>query len=205
MRIEKIEPVTPRPTFGPRQANSEADTHLTISGEDRDALYNVIIRHFSDFDDLRKAYEDAKQPDLETCQRTGRKLCDGLRLIEDAGLGWGSGIGRGAAELKLPSEEELTLLFERLRTHILAEVESNQREHGEDKSRDGVGKALRACDKALRQLRTRESARGERGRSASGRSSPISGPGQAASDQPRSDRGGGRVQRACDTSRKSGR
>lgn len=155
MRIEKIEPVTPRPIFGSRQANGEADTHLTISGEDRDALYSVIIRHFSDFDDLRRAIENGKQPDLESCHRTGRKICDGLRLIEDVGLGWGSEIGSGAVELRL-LPWELIPLFERLRSNIPAEVEANRSGDREGKNR--VSAARQACDEVLRRLHILESA-----------------------------------------------
>lgn len=155
MRIEKIEPVTPRPILGSRQANGEADTHLTISGEDRDALYGIIISHLTGFDDLRKAYEDRNHLDLETCHRTGRKICDGLRLIEDAGLGWGSELGRDAVELRL-SPEELTPLFERLRTDILTEVEVRQPEHETGENR--MSTAQRACDEVLRRLHILESA-----------------------------------------------
>ncbi|MEX2105560.1 MAG: hypothetical protein WD810_01545 [Solirubrobacterales bacterium] len=60
---------------------------LTITPEQRDALYDQILIHLSGIGDVWLA---AEAQNFETANRLGREYCDELHLILDD-LGWGDG------------------------------------------------------------------------------------------------------------------
>jgi hypothetical protein len=151
MRIERIDPVLPRPGGWATKTPPAARRGFTLSREHRDALYDYVLGFLFRFDDLRDACE-RENPDPATCDRVGRGIRDGLRLIQDAGLGWGGSVDGGQVELKLPPDE-LIPLFERLRADIVVSAESVRAgDDGGGREWELIERARRACDQALRGL-----------------------------------------------------
>lgn len=68
---------------------------VTITGAQRDALYDQILDRLSGIDDIWTA---ASKADFETADRLGREYSDELRLVLDD-LGWGEGAGAETIEL----------------------------------------------------------------------------------------------------------
>jgi hypothetical protein len=85
---------------------------LTITREQRDAIYEVVIDHLSGIDDVWIA---VNQRDFATAKRLGRLFAEDLRLFED--LGWNDHIDREAVELRLPPSE-LTRTIARLHKDV---------------------------------------------------------------------------------------
>jgi len=65
---------------------------LTITREQRDAIYEVVIDHPSGIDDVWMAVD---QRDFATAKRLGRLFAEDLRLLED--LGWNDHIDSRSA------------------------------------------------------------------------------------------------------------
>jgi hypothetical protein len=62
---------------------------LTLSPEQRDALYDQILDRLSGIGDIELAIE---KKDFQTAERVGRKYSDELRLLlDDLGIGEGTG------------------------------------------------------------------------------------------------------------------
>jgi hypothetical protein len=71
---------------------------LTITAAQRDALYDQILDRLSGIGDIELAIESEN---YEAAERLGREYCDELRLLEDLGIGEGSG---ESVELTAPSD-----------------------------------------------------------------------------------------------------
>jgi hypothetical protein len=92
--------------LGPRTGRSESMS--TITREQRDAIYEVVMNRLSGIEDVWMALE---QPDFATAKRLGRLFAEDLRLLED--LGWSDRIDGETVELTLPLVE-LTRMITRL-------------------------------------------------------------------------------------------
>jgi len=71
---------------------------ITITAEERDALYDQILVGLTGIGDVWTAIEARN---FEAAERLGRAYCDDLRLLLDD-LGWGGGCG-GPVELRTPA------------------------------------------------------------------------------------------------------
>lgn len=85
---------------------------LTITREQRDAIYEVVIDHLSGIEDVWIA---VNQRDFATAKRLGRLFAEDLRLLDD--LGWNEHIDHEAVELHLPASE-LTRTIARLHEDV---------------------------------------------------------------------------------------
>ena len=81
---------------------------LTITREQRGAIYEVVMNHLSGIEGVWMAVE---QRDFATAKRLGRLFAEDLRLLED--LGWSDRIDGEAVELTSPPVE-LTRAIARL-------------------------------------------------------------------------------------------
>lgn len=90
MRISKIDPVLPARPRGP----------ITISVDERDALFNRIILRLNGIDAVQIAAEDE---DWKRAAALGQEFSDLLALI-CIDLGWGPGVG---AEVTLRTPPEI--------------------------------------------------------------------------------------------------
>jgi len=79
----------------------------TISGEQRAAIYDLVVDHLSCSGDLRLAF---RQEDFATARRLAHELAQDFRLLDD--LGWGPD-ARLEVALTMPPEE-LADTFQRL-------------------------------------------------------------------------------------------
>jgi dihydrodipicolinate synthase/N-acetylneuraminate lyase len=89
---------------------------LTITREQRDAIYEAVMNHLSGIADVWMAVE---QRDFANAKRLGALFAEDLRLLED--LGWSDRIDHEAVELTLPSDE-LTRTLTRLHADAAAAV-----------------------------------------------------------------------------------
>jgi hypothetical protein len=130
---------------------------IVISRAHRDALYQETVIDLSGFDDLRQEL-DRDEPDLEACEKIGRRIVDALRLIQDGGLGWGYR-GEDVPDKRL-ADVELTLPTEELRRVILGKrstlAQASQMRQRERESQEWeweqLDKAREACTSILDQL-----------------------------------------------------
>jgi hypothetical protein len=99
---------------------------VTISGEQRDALYDHILLKLSAFGDLQLALD---RGDIETATRLGRRFSDGLRLIQDE-LGWGVG-SSASYELRTIPPAELARILAGIRDDAADEYEAERAEQEE--------------------------------------------------------------------------
>jgi hypothetical protein len=89
---------------------------VTITAEQRDALYDRILNRLSGIDDVWLA---ASSADYDTADRLGREYSDELRLVLDD-LGWGD--GPGGEEIRLTADSDvLRRVFGRLRDSTAGE------------------------------------------------------------------------------------
>lgn len=124
---------------------------VTISAAQRNALYRLILIDLSSFVDLQTAF-DGEKADLETCYRLGRRLTDGLRLIQAGGLGWGNETPDDLVELTLPAAE-LRRILSAQQDQLVAHREATRPEREDSEAEwklDAI--ALTACEDALSQL-----------------------------------------------------
>lgn len=91
---------------------------VTISAEQRDAIYDRVLDRLSGIGDIFIA---ADSGDFETADRLAREYSDELRLVSDS-LGWGPKSASETIEMEAPPEL-LRRVFERLR-----EVGASERE-----------------------------------------------------------------------------
>lgn len=123
---------------------------VTISAEQRDALYSLVLDELTACEDLRLAFE---ANDLETSYRLGRRVSDALRLIVDGGLGWGARTG-ASVELTLPAED-LLRIFGNLRRNAISLYESMRPEQEELQSEwEEIKRVQETCDEVLEKLRS---------------------------------------------------
>lgn len=123
---------------------------LTISAQQRDALYEQIFDRLSGIDDIRLA---ACAGNFEIAERLARSFSDDLRLVSDD-LGWGEGPG-GAIELSAPPDVLRRTLL-RLREGAVSHEMSDQAlrdELRENEERNRL--VVEACDSVLAELERR--------------------------------------------------
>jgi len=117
---------------------------LTITAQQRDALYDHIFDRLSGIGDVWTA---VSKKDYEAADRLAREFSDRLQLVY-SDLGWGEGTGE-PVELTAPPDV-LRRLFTRLRdltgSHA-ASVEREQREARELEARNRL--VLEACRQVL--------------------------------------------------------
>lgn len=128
---------------------------ISISGKQRDGLYQVLLTQLSTFDDLRSAYERG-DADIEKSKMLGRMVADALRLIMDGGVGWGDLSGADRVELTLP-ESELQELLGRVRCAADRLIDALKLEHEEAVEKlEEVELGRDACTEVLVRFRSSE-------------------------------------------------
>lgn len=90
----------------PSASEGAAPVPVTISAEQRDALYDQVLDHLSGIADLWSAVQ---RRDFGTADRVGREFSDDLRLILDD-LGWGD--SGGPVELTMPTGDLRRVLLQ---------------------------------------------------------------------------------------------
>jgi len=126
---------------------------VTITPEQRDALYDQILIHLSGIGDVWLA---AEARNYEAAGRLGREYCDELHLILDD-LGWGDGPG-GTVELTTPPDV-LRRVFTRLAETAEGQSAIEQRERVEAEQAEAHSRLVaETCRLVLAEL-DREQAR----------------------------------------------
>lgn len=121
---------------------------ITITAEQRDALYDDVLTHLSGLDGLWQAINTE---DYDTADRLGREFTDDLRLIRND-LGWGDETDE-PVELTLQSDvlrRVLTLLRDRAERYAHGEQAAALTE-----AREAQGQSLfvvEICDSVLAAL-----------------------------------------------------
>lgn len=146
----------PSQKLGERKSNPgiRVPGSVTITGAQRDALYQVLITQLSVFDDLRLAYE-RRDVDIALSNSLGRMVADAIRLIMDGGIGWGDISAADSVELTL-SEPELRSILGGVRCASVKLLEALRPEFEEKLAKlQGIELARDACTHALTQLSER--------------------------------------------------
>jgi hypothetical protein len=129
-------------------------TTPTITGEQRDALYELVRNHLSGLGDVLIAFE---REDFATAERLGLEFGEDFRLLTD--LGWGESDSREAIELTMPPEDLIEML-KRLRDDAagaFSESPDERKSSEEDEKTDERYRlALSTCDELLVRLDARE-------------------------------------------------
>jgi hypothetical protein len=126
-------------------------TTITISGPQRDGLYELVRNHLGSVGDLWDALERDK--DFATAARLGLEFGEDFELLDD--IGWGEDEGRESFELTMPAHD-LTELFKRL--HDEAEQvlhgKGTERQAREDDSatEERYLRGLDACEELMVRL-----------------------------------------------------
>lgn len=126
-------------------------TTITISGAQRDGLYELVRNHLGSVGDLWDHLERDK--DFAAAERLGLELGEDFRLLGD--IGWGEDEGRESFELTMPVHD-LTELVKRL--HEEAEQvltgKGTERQAREDdrETEDRYLRGLDACEELLLKL-----------------------------------------------------
>jgi hypothetical protein len=124
----------------------------TITGAQRDALYDKVLDRLSGIEDIWLAASTGKD---ETADRLGREYSDELRLVADD-LGWGSGPGLETIELTT-APEVLRRVFVRLRETVAAERDHLGADWIESRQLEERNRLLgEACDSVLESLGAEE-------------------------------------------------
>jgi hypothetical protein len=115
---------------------------VTISADQRNALYRRLLDQLRGFDDLLKAVDDGE---IETAYRLGRRLTDALSLIQEE-LGWGEE-ATGEWELRKIPPKALARTLARIRDDALTQYEREREEQEEFRSTwDQAALVLETCD-----------------------------------------------------------
>ena len=121
---------------------------VTITAEQRNALYDRVLDRLSGIDDILLA---AGAEDFATADRLAREYADELMLICD-GLGWGSSSESDVVELSTPPEL-LRRVFARLRDAAASEREAQARSWDESRSLEERNRLVdEACTSVLQTL-----------------------------------------------------
>jgi hypothetical protein len=126
-------------------------TTITISGPQRNDLYELVRNHLGSVGDLWDALERDK--DFATAARLGLEFGEDFELLEE--IGWGEDEGRESFELTMPVHD-LTELLKRL--HDEAEQvlhgKGTERQAREDDraTEERYLRGLNACEKLLVRL-----------------------------------------------------
>jgi hypothetical protein len=122
---------------------------VTITAEQRDALYDRILDRLSGIGDVWLA---ANSQDFATAERLGREYSDELRLVHDD-LGWGDGPDSGAVELE-SSPDVLRRVFARLRDTTATERKAQATGWAESRNLEERNRLVsEACASVLRELK----------------------------------------------------
>ena len=95
---------------------------VTITAEQRDALYDQVLDHLSGIADLWLAVQ---RRDFQTANRVGREFSDDLRLILDD-LGWGD--NGSPLELTMPPDD-----LRRVLLHLRSQAEHQEADLAEQR------------------------------------------------------------------------
>jgi hypothetical protein len=90
-------------------------TTITITGDQRDGLYELARNHLGSAGDLVDLLE--QQKDWAKAEHLGLELVEDIRLMQD--LGWNEGEGGEGVELTMPTHDLMEVLN---RLHSEAEV-----------------------------------------------------------------------------------
>ncbi len=126
-------------------------TTITISGPQRDGLYELVRNHLGSVGDLWDALE--RDRDFATAARLGLEFGEDFALLED--IGWGEDEGRESFELTTPVHDLMELLK---RLHDEAEQvlhgKGTEREAREDDraTEERYLRGLDACEELLVRL-----------------------------------------------------
>lgn len=134
------------------------DTTTTISGEQRDALYQLVRDHLGGLNDVWIAMEQNK--DFATAERLGREFGRDFRLLDD--LGWGENDEREAVELTMPAGE-LAALLNRLREEAEAGLTGSPPERRSREEDERTDRRLRLVVDTCEGLLVELDVRGEEG------------------------------------------
>jgi hypothetical protein len=127
---------------------------VTITSEQRDALYDRILDRLSGIGDVWLA---ASTENYGTAERLGREYSDDLRLVLDD-LGWGERPHTAAIELTTPPDV-LRRVFGRLRDSAPGERDRLQEEWAEGRELEERNRLVsEACQVVLAALDTEGSA-----------------------------------------------
>jgi hypothetical protein len=124
-----------------------SDQAVTISGEQRDALYAELLALLSGIDDVWLAIE---RGDFERADRLAREFSNYLRLIFE-GLGWGDH-NPASVELTMPPDV-LRQTLSRLREQATKRYEQERPEQEAFRAQWEYSALVRStCDEILNQL-----------------------------------------------------
>jgi hypothetical protein len=135
---------------------------ITISNEQREALFAVIVVDFKDSADLQRAIEEG---DAEASFRIGRRFQESLRLVLEGGIGYGR-VEDGVIDLTIPPAELRPMVLH-IRDNLILLSETLRREEeadGRDAEREEVDLAQQACDHVLAQIEAQEGGAANGGR-----------------------------------------
>jgi hypothetical protein len=126
-------------------------TDLTITGEQRDALYELVANHVGDLDAVWLAMQTG---DYATAERKALELVVDFRLLTD--LGWHPNDGREAIRLTMPSTE-LADVLRRIRGEaegaLSGFLERDRREREEEEKVDAAFRLARdTCEELIAAL-----------------------------------------------------
>jgi hypothetical protein len=132
-------------------------TTITISGPQRDGLYELVRNHLGSVGDLWDALERDK--DYATAARLGLEFGEDFELLEE--IGWGEDESRESFELTMPVHD-LTELLKRLHgeaEQVLVGKEGTERQAREDEraTEERYLRGLDACEELLVKLDEEES------------------------------------------------
>lgn len=114
---------------------------LTITREQRDALYQQVRNHLVAIGDLAMALE--QDHDIDTAERLGRRFAEDLRLLED--LGWEPVVERPSFCLTMPVAD-----LRRVLMRLQAEAEGGAREPEDERRAREVEDRAKAAFVAAR-------------------------------------------------------
>lgn len=126
-------------------------TTATITGQQRDALYEQVRNHLGALNDIWIAMECNR--DFATAERLGIEFGEDFRLLQD--LGWDESDSRKIVELTVPHEDLIEVLA-RLRREAECGL-ANSEEERESKERDeeisqNFWLVRNTCDELLNKL-----------------------------------------------------
>jgi hypothetical protein len=124
-------------------------TTITISGPQRNGLYELVRNHIGSVGDLWDALE--RNRDFATAARLGLEFGEDFQLLED--IGWGEEERRESFELTMPVHD-LTELLKRLHgeaEQVLVGKEGTERQAREDEraTEERYLRGLDACEELL--------------------------------------------------------
>jgi hypothetical protein len=117
---------------------------VTITAEERDALYEEVYARLSGIDDV---WLTISSENYEEAERVAREFSDYLRLLLDD-LGWGEGSGE-SLELTTPPEV-LRRIFTRMRDVAEVQRAQEEQERAEVQAREEQAQCLmETCERVL--------------------------------------------------------